>query len=401
MKAETVHANPKGCWRICIVTAVVIFCTVGLNITAFSIYIPYLTELLQLSYTQSSNFLVVRSLFAFISLFIVKQYYEKVDLKIGFSLTMILAAAGFFLYASAKNFPMLCVATAISGLAYGLGGMYPAAILIHRWFIKHEGLAIGICAASTGVAGIVASPILTILAEQFSVRSALRFEAIFLLVCTCVCSVLIRNYPPNVVPQKVTRQTVKAPRLKFNFIFLALMAIGALGGPGYSYVAMHYTTEGIDPYRVSILVSVMGIALVVGKFILGELLDLQGARRAHRLFFIAALFGCGILGIGGTSFLPALLAVILFGFGNALGTVALSTYAKDMSTPETYTATQQQYQMVYLFGGLIGSPLPGWIATASHNYKGFFLLIGATVLAAFIILQNRYAMLRKNDQNAT
>ena len=396
MKEETVICNPKGCWRICIVTAVILFCTVGLNITAFSIYIPYITDLLQLTYSQSANFILVRNLFSFASLFVVKRYYEKLDLRAGFALAMVLAVIGFFLYSQATNFTTLCIAATISGLAYGLGGMYPTALLIRRWFSVHESLATGICAASTGIAGIIGAPVLTALTERFSVRSTLRFEAIFLLVCACICTALIRNYPPNTVPEKAAGTTKPRTRVKPDGLFFVLLAVGIMGGPGYAYISMLYTTEGMDAYRVSALISVMGVALVIGKFALGELLDRHGALRAPRLFFITALLGCVILCFGDVGFIPALLAVMLFGFGNALGTLTPPAYAKDISTPETYSATQQQYQMAFLLGGLVGSPIPGFVATITQNYKGFYFLILVIVLQAFFAIPWLYR--RHNKQ---
>jgi hypothetical protein len=32
--------NPKGCWRECAAATLALFCTIGLNINAFSVYIP-------------------------------------------------------------------------------------------------------------------------------------------------------------------------------------------------------------------------------------------------------------------------------------------------------------------------------------------------------------------------
>ena len=41
--------NPKGCWLECTAAALALFCTIGLNINAFSVYLPYLTKLLALN----------------------------------------------------------------------------------------------------------------------------------------------------------------------------------------------------------------------------------------------------------------------------------------------------------------------------------------------------------------
>ena len=143
--------NPKGCWRMCIAAALAQFCTIGLNINVFSVYIPYLNELLNLSYNQNSAFMLIRNLCSVGSVYLAKFFYDKLDIRLGYTLVLILNALGVFLYACANSFVLLCAAAIVSGLSYGLGGIYPTAILIHRWFPQHEGLAMGICAASSGL----------------------------------------------------------------------------------------------------------------------------------------------------------------------------------------------------------------------------------------------------------
>ena len=383
--------NPRGCWRECIAAALALFCAVGLNVNAFSVYVPYLTELLQLSYAQSSNFIVVRNLFAFGAIFLVKFYYDKLEIRLGYTLTLIMVVLAFILYVSAQSFMMLCIAAAISGLAAGLGGMYPVSILIHRWFPHHhEGLATGICAASTGIAIIIGSPILTWLIENFSIQTAMIGEIVFLMVITVLCFELLRNFPSGVLHHKIQHHAKRQP-LRISWMFWAATAIGALGGC-FSFLTLHYTTEGFDPYQVSTIVSLVGLILMIGKFIMGELLDLWGAVRTNWLYLSMAFLGCLLFSFGGSiGYVPVLIAACLYGFGDSVPTVGLAIYAKDLSTPETFSATQQQYQMAYQLGTLAASFLPGLVSTVTHNYRLYYVFVTVMVVFTIVVVQREYA----------
>ena len=189
--------NHKGCWWQCAAAALTLFCTLGLNINVFSVYLPYLTKLLELTPAQSSGYILVRNLFSVAGVYLARYYYEKLNIRLGLALTMVLSISALFLCTIATGFYGLCAAAVISGLCYGLGGMYPTAILIHRWIPRYEGVAMGICAASTGFALTIGAPIVTGLVERFSLVKAMYFEIGFLVLCLLISFLVIRNYPPG------------------------------------------------------------------------------------------------------------------------------------------------------------------------------------------------------------
>lgn len=386
--------NPKGCWRMCIAAALAQFCTIGLNINVFSVYIPYLTKLLELSYNQNSIFMLVRNLCSVGSVYLAKVFYDKLDIRLGYTLILILNAVGVFLYACADSFAMLCVAATVSGLSYGMGGVYPTAILIHRWFPHHEGLAMGICAASSGLALTVGAPILTGLTENFSLRYAMYTEIAFLTVVMIACFLLIRNYPDGEMHYTFRPKSVRHP-FKFSPMILAVLTIGLISG-SFSYVTIHYTTEGLDPYKISLIVSVVGLVLTCSKFILGELLDIMGAFRVNWVYLTLLTLSGVCFSVGSAMGFPiAVTGAVLFGIGGAVGTVGVPAYAKDLSNPSDYAATQQQYQTAFLSGGLICAVITGPIATATGNYRMFYVIVSALAFIGSAVIQYSYWKKRK------
>lgn len=384
--------DPKGCWRECLAATIAIFCTLGLNFNAFTVYLPYLTELLSLAPAQSSGFLTIRNLFAVGAVYLAKYYYEKLEIHVGLTLIILLNAFGVYLYSIVSGFPGLCIGAAVSGLCYGIGGMYPATLLMHRWFPVHESLALGICSSSSGLAATVGAPILTVLIERFSMKTAIYCEMGFIAACAVLCLILVRNYPshgPVYVPPKAPAATRRQP-IRLSWMFPAAAALGIFTG-GFSYLTIHYSTEGLRPYEISTIVAVAGFALLLSKFLFGELVALRGAYRTNRLFLATAILGSAGLALGAAGgYGIALISAIIFGIGNSLPTVGVAVYAKDLSDSATFAATQQQYQTAMQAGMLISTLIPGVLATVTGNYRGFFAILAGLSVFAAVVIQRTY-----------
>ena len=89
--------NHKGQWLQCAAAALALFCTLGLNINVFSVYLPYLTTMLELTPAQSSGYLLVRNIFTLGGVYLAKYYYEKLNIRVGFCLTMVLSIVALYL----------------------------------------------------------------------------------------------------------------------------------------------------------------------------------------------------------------------------------------------------------------------------------------------------------------
>lgn len=386
--------NPKGCWIQCAIAALAFFCALGLNVNVFSVYIPYLTRLLELSPNQNSGFLMVRGLLSAVSVYFARYYYEKLEIRWGYTLVLIMSVAALAIYSLATGFVGLCVASAISGISCGLGSMYPVAILIHRWFPKHEGLAMGICASSSGLAITIGAPVITYFVETYSMQMAMYVELGFILLCAAICLLFLRNYPDQ--PLHFTRKVKEEKHsVRLNGMFFAILSLGIMG-EAISFLTIHYSVEQVDPYRVSAIVSVVGAFLIGAKFLLGELFDLWGGYRTNWLFFSFAIIGCLLFSIGGAAgHVPAFIAAGLYGVGLSVQTVGTAAYARDLSKPEDFAATQQQYQFASLLGAPICTLLAGPVATITGSYRGFYLIVAGFTVFAAIVIQRSYRKLKR------
>ena len=89
-------------------------------------------------------------------------------------------------------------------------------------------------------------------------------------------------------------------------------------------------------------------------------------------------------------FAPVMVASVLYGIGDAIPTVGITAYARDLSRPEDYAATQQQYQTANMMGSLLCTLISAPMAAASGNYRGFYLVIVLLILFAAVVTQITY-----------
>lgn len=388
-------------WLVCIGCTLLLFCTIGLVSSAFSVYQPYLISDLGLTNAQASSVVTVRNLFALAAMLGVARYYRRLSLRTGAVLAVLGAAASFFLFGIARSFAGCCLSAAVAGTAYGFGGMVPVSLLIGRWFRSRQALALGICSAGTGAATILAPPLLTLLIGRVSLSAAFFAEAGLMALLAVLIFALLRSDPSeqglaplggepaedDAAPAKGGSGLNRAEGLR---MLAAAAMIGAVANPGFSHLAVLYRSEGIDSMTVSLLLSAMGAALTIGKCLYGQITDHWGAARSGWLFFGLMIAGELLCSLPGGSVSAACVSMLCQGFGLPLGTVGLTVFARDLSAPDAYAATVRHFQTSYLCGALAFGPVPGLLADALGSYLPAYRLLTGFALAAMVLVQGTY-----------
>lgn len=390
-------------WLVCAGCTLLLFCTVGLATSAFSVFLPYLIREGGLTNTQGSLIITVRSMAALASMLVVGPYLRRTGLRRGAAIAAALCALSFVLFGLATGFLGYCVASTVAGVAYGLGGMIPASVLISRWFRDDRALALGICAAGSGVATVIAPPIATALIESSSLETAFLANAAFAAAAAGLVAVVLKNTPQEkglepfasakvgAVLRPAARQP-EAGRGTIGYALVAIVMIGAIANPGFAHLSVLYEAAGFSGFRVSLLISVVGAALTVGKCVYGRFADLMGARKSSLLFFGLLTAGqllCCFAPVSG--FPSAVAAMLLIGLGMPLSTVGLSVYAGDLSpSQEEYGKTLKHFQIAYMAGSLLFGPMPGMLADATGSYVPAYVILSAFSVAAMVLEQMSY-----------
>lgn len=318
-----------------------------------------------------------------------------------------LVSVSFVLFAAAKSLAAYYFAGAVAGVGYAFGSMVPASILMRRWFRSHCGLAIGVCAAGTGLATVAFSPLFTSIAEKSGVDHAFLWTAVFCLAAAAVVFCLVRDDPhalglePFGKEAQESAQTralhaLHPTRLRWAMVQLAVLLVSGIGATGFTHLMTLYMAEGMDAMRAAAAFSLCGLALMAGKFACGALCDRLGSYRSNYL-----LFGCFILGYVLCTLAPLrsaalmLASAVFLGFGSSLNTVGISIWAADLSTQERYESVLRQFQAAYGLGGLVMSFLPGAIADLTGSYAPAYALFAALLAFSLFTLQSTYRLARK------
>lgn len=370
---ETTMRKIHYAWYVCFGCALLLFCTSGLTINAFTVYQPFIISQNGFSNTQTSTIITVRSLFAFISMFLTGIYYKKISLRKGMCLAGFLITAGFLLFGIAKTYLIYCIGAVCIGFGYGFGTMVPIAIMLEHWFIQKRTLAISICSAVTGLSTLGIPTLITKAIERFGLRTTFIAEAVLICVFTLISFCLVRDTPAEKhilpygettenIPKEQTAGTTAIQKKHWLFLVPMLLLIGAMTNVAYSHLAVLVSAEGYASELTALAISVSGVSLMLSKCLFGWTTEKIGAYKSNTIFGIILILGMVLCCFSGIHEGIMLIAMCLYGFGLALTTVGLTTWVGDLCTGEEYDKTVRFFQLGYAAGCFVFSSLPGILA---------------------------------------
>lgn len=396
-------------WWVCAACTLLIFCTMGLTTNAFTVFQPYLITNGGLSNTQASLIVTIRNLFGLFSMLIIEWFYRQAGIRLGATIAVAGIALSLLMFGAAHSFLGYSLAAAVTGIFYGLGGMFPISIIIGRWFRSHLALALGISAAGTGFATIVMPPLITAMVERVSLSFAFFAEAGFTAATMLVIYAVLRNRPEEKgLAPLFTGKLEPGPHINEKqsgagrgvnlAMALAVVLIGIFGNVGFSHLAVLYKSAGLDTTTIAFLITFVGVILTAGKFIYGYATDRLGASRSSFIFFGLVLVGYALCALAEqTGQAVALAAMACLGLGLPLPSVGLSVFAADTAAPAEYGKIVKRFQAAYMLGALSFGPVPGMIADATGSYVPFYwLLVGVTGLAMLLVQGSYWSMKAQN-----
>lgn len=402
---ESRHGNYG--WVICFACALLLFCTGGLATTGFAVYQPYLINIGGLTNTQSSTMLMFRTMFTLLGMLTTRRLIARFEVRRVVTAACFVCGAAFLVYAFSSNVYLYFAGASLAGFALGCGGMIPVSILISRWFNEHRGLALGICMAATGLSSIVASPVITMLVQLFSLRTAFLAEAGFIMLAAVVVYSLLYSKPSCINARPVGRyqtnsaKTYAAHNASKGLYFLMTAGIMLFGIPSNtisSHISVLYQSVGFSSAQIAVLVSIVGGLLAFGKCIYGLISDKLGLFRASAFLYAMLLVGAGMCCLADRLRFPAACAASAFtGFGLAVLSVSISMYASSISTEAEYAHTVTRFQIVSTLGSMLFGPVPGMIADRTGSYIPAFVVLFCTALTAAALLLATFRKIRMED----
>ena len=386
-------------WIICFAGTLALFCTGGLIITGFNVYTPYLLSVEGLTGGELSIVLMLRNVFTFLTMFYVVRAIRHLDVRLTMTVSVVVAALAFFVFSLSMGFFSVAFGMALAGTAYGLGGMVTVSVLIKRWFEDNDGLALGICAAGTGLSAVLGSSLITRLVEDRSLRESFRLEGCFLLVVALVLFALVRNYPSKEKQQEVARaRKEKISHQKGARVFKVegrqkvLLILGVLlCGMSFNvspFLAVLLREKSFDADTVALLISFMGLALVVVKCVYGEAADFFGKLLAGTIFhgmYILGTLLCTICIPGSRAI--SYVAMFFLGMGFPMLSVGLSELAAATAYEEYYADGVRQFQIIYMLGSIFFGVVPGFLADQLGSYQPVYMILTLLAVGSALLQQ--------------
>lgn len=386
-------------WLICAGGTIMLFTSIGLGVNVFSVFHPHLMEYAGLTNTQASFITTTRSLFMLLGMMSAGGLAEKIGLRRMCTLSMLMLTVACTLFAFSDSLLVYCGAGALIGLSYCWGGVIPSTLLVNQWFRDRQALALGIISAGTGLATILAPTPITWIIETYSLSTAFLAQGGFVALLAALVWVVVRDRPEELgmepycsgvnsgaaVYQRSAPHDVTPARWA-----LVLAAAFLIGGPtslGISHFGVLYSTEHYSSAVVAGLVSCMGLCLMVGKIIYGQLVDRLGGHLSNFISYGLVFIGYGLccLAPNGNEGL-AYTAMIFVGFGMPISNLAPAIWSKDLMSGPNFSKSLKWCQTTYALSIFLMGPLPGILADATGSYVlPYFIFLLMLVLSLVLV----------------
>ena len=379
-------------------------------------YLLYVTEDLGISrsaFTLANT--VLQALGIFLSPLVSKKLAEG-NLKRIQSASVIGYCAAYFSYSLATRPFHLYLSAFALGIFYLNATLIPVSMMVTNWFNRHRGLAMSLAMAGIGVGGTVFSPVLTFLLENYGWRSTYRIMALIILAIALPAALfLVKKKPEDMglrplgaedAPAGGKQATRPENSLTLSFqqsqgkLFFWLLLAGMLtnglinaGALGHFPPAMQ---ESHGAALQAAIISLYSLISIGGKLILGWINDRWGV-------IVSSTYACTLFGLAFVfmlvsegSALPLYLMAVVFGLGNAIGTVTPPLLTAQVFGKENYSRAYGLVNSFSQVGLSLGSLAVASIYDASGSYDpAWLLLLALTVVTlacwvSSVVLARRY-----------
>ncbi len=358
-------------------------------------YLLYVTADLNISrsaFTLANT--VLQSLGIFLSPLVSKRLAEG-NLRRIQTLSVIGYCISYFSYSLATRPLHLYISAFALGIFYLNATLIPVSMVVTNWFSKHRGLAMSLAMAGIGVGGTIFSPLLTFLLENYGWRSAYRIMALVILALALPAALfLIRKKPEDMglrplgaddgpvggqnkaKPDTGLQISFEQARLRpFFWLLLAGMLTNGLinaGALGHFPPAIQESHGAVIQATVISLYSSISIG---GKLLLGWINDRFGV-------VVSTTYACVLFGLSfvflllpGQSGVLLYAMALVFGLGNAIGTVTPPLITAQVFGKEQYSRAYGVANSFSQVGLSLGSLAVASVYDATGSYRPAWILL--------------------------
>lgn len=379
-------------------------------------YLLYVTADLNISrsaFTLANT--VLQALGIFLSPLVSRRLAEG-DLRRIQSLSVVGYCASYFSYSLATRPLHLYISAFALGIFYLNATLIPVSMVVTNWFSRHRGLAMSLAMAGIGVGGTVFSPLLTFFLENYGWRSTYRIMSLVILVLALPAALfLIRKKPEDMglrplgaddAPAGGQSKAETGTRLGISFEearlrpFFWLLLAGMLANGLINAGALgHFPPAIQESHGAAVqaaIISLYSSISIGGKLLLGWINDRFGV-------VVSTTYACALFGLSfvfllfpGRSAAPLYAMALVFGLGNAIGTVTPPLITAQVFGKEQYSRAYGIANSFSQAGLSLGSLAVASVYDATSSYRPAWILLLAltgVTLACWVgsvVLSRRY-----------
>lgn len=261
-------------------------------------------------------------------------------------------------------------------LGLGVGSCFlPSNAAVGQWFSNRRGLATGIAVSGSGVGSVIMAPMSEALISTYDWRVALRIIAVVGVVLLLAAAAVVKG-------RGTRRESTVLSSIRSNPIFRIFFSSAAVASYGYWVPFVHIVPyardHGITAASAALLVSVMGVANIIGRVVLGSVADRFGRRRIIQVAL--ASMACSTFLWPLADSMPTLLVfTAVYGFFAGTFISLLFALTADYFGIERLAGVTGLVNSAAAIGTLLGAPLSGVLFDATGTYTVAIIIAGTTI----------------------
>lgn len=356
----------------------------------------------------NSQFALSNSIVLGVGIFLspyISQQLSTDRFKMVYSIGVLAYGLGFIGFGFSPNIYLFYVFSLFVGFGFMSTTIMPVSMLINNWFTEKRGLALSLALAGLGVGGTIFSQVVTQLIVSIGWRSTYMLYGGFMLaVALPITWLLVKVRPEDMnltafgaknsqqgathLEEKLEQSKgvqipIKETRTKPFFLLLIVgsVLVGLVNNGGLGqFPPVLYNQHG--PVVSATAISIYSAVGIFGKIALGHIHDRFGTV-VSIIYTALMLAGTYFLMIFSSYIVLVYAMSVLFGLGNAIGTVSpplvtASIYSTN-NFPKAYGLVQSGVQLGMTFGSLFAAGIAD--LTGTYNVSWLILAIGALFIA--------------------
>ena len=269
--------------------------------------------------------------------------------------------------------------------------------VLNSWFFKHRGKAIGITMAGTGLGAFLLPPIVEFFISNYGWRTAYRVIGVGALLVSLPIVISMFSEKSEVetvtagkkaIPQPSTwgmtrDQAMRTARFWIlgAVLFITVVVIAGL----LSNFERIMSEKGFERSVIAMIASAMGLTVILGRLLVGALVDRFWAPGVAACFFVLPIIGLMIILQVDMTFFWGLLVAILIGLAAGAELDMLAYLTSKYFGSANYPAIFGVIIAFFTVGAGIAPPLFGEVAQAFDGYTRVLAISIALLLISVVL----------------